>query len=92
MPRHSLPKASSLQASTLFEGAAGASFVGFETLGGLGYVPAASAITDELDLSVPPEVRAALKKLTKRDTTTKIKARVCMTFNSPHHHYYLLTR
>ncbi|XP_013385834.1 E3 ubiquitin-protein ligase listerin [Lingula anatina] len=49
-------------------------FVGFQTLSGdLGYVPAAGA-TDEADSSVDPDFRMVLRKLSKRDTTTKLKA------------------
>ena len=68
----------------------GGGFVGFEALQGLGYVPASSwsqhsrradtragvaGMGDEVDASLPADIRAALKKLGKRDAVTKIKVR-----------------
>ncbi|XP_066277345.1 E3 ubiquitin-protein ligase listerin-like isoform X3 [Branchiostoma lanceolatum] len=49
-------------------------FVGFGAMSGdLGYVPAAQG-TDDIDASVDPEFRMVLRKLSKRDVTTKLKA------------------
>ncbi len=64
-------QASPLQAAQQLRGNA---VVGFDSLQGLGYVPSAMlGAGDEIELSLLPDVRAALKKLTKKDATTKLK-------------------
>ncbi|XP_064628174.1 E3 ubiquitin-protein ligase listerin-like [Lineus longissimus] len=47
-------------------------FQGFDTMSGLGYVPAGFA-TEEADSSVDADFRMVLRKFSKRDVTTKIK-------------------
>ena len=48
-------------------------FQGFGALGGdLGFVPVAQA-TDDPDSTVDSDFRMLLRKLTKKDTTTKVK-------------------
>ena len=37
---------------------------------------AVAGLADEIDASLHPDIRAALKKLSKRDATTKLKARI----------------
>jgi hypothetical protein len=49
-------------------------FVGFQALQGLAYVPDADPSSQQ-DSTLDPAVRAALKKLSKKDATTKIKVR-----------------
>ncbi|XP_078698353.1 E3 ubiquitin-protein ligase listerin-like isoform X4 [Branchiostoma floridae x Branchiostoma belcheri] len=49
-------------------------FVGFGAMSGdLGYVPAAQG-PEDIDATVDPEFRMVLRKLSKRDVTTKLKA------------------
>jgi len=48
-------------------------FVGFDSLpDGLGYVPAAASI-EEFDNSINGDFRIVLRKLSKKDATTKLK-------------------
>lgn len=63
---------SSGRTAELLGGATG--FVGFSALQDLGYVPAASqgVLTD--DSAISTEFRVTLRKMTKKDATTKIKA------------------
>ena len=59
----------------MVEGAAGG-FVGFGALSGdLGYVPATQGVGEDADNSVDPDFRMALRKLSKRDATTKLKVK-----------------
>jgi hypothetical protein len=48
-------------------------FVGFDSLQGLGYVAASASATDTVENQLLPSIRAALKKLSKRDAITKTK-------------------
>jgi hypothetical protein len=76
-PSSSARAAEFLQNSNLGEGAAGG-FIGFSGLSGdLGFVPAAQG-NEEADSSVDAEFRFTLRKLSKRDATTKLK--VCFQF------------
>ena len=55
-------------------------FVGFGALSGdLGYVPT-SLGNDEADSSVDADFRMVLRKLTKKDSTTKLKVGCCMNW------------
>ena len=53
-------------------------FIGFGGLSeatgnSFGYVPKLSGTTDEADHEIDPELRMLLRKMTKKDTTTKLK-------------------
>lgn len=63
---------SSGRSAELLGGATG--FVGFSALHDLGYVPAASQGTYTDDSTISAEFRVTLRKMTKKDSTTKIKA------------------
>ncbi|KAK7076596.1 listerin E3 ubiquitin protein ligase 1, partial [Halocaridina rubra] len=63
---------SSGRTAELLGGATG--FVGFSALQDLGYVPAASQGTTANDSTISAEFRVTLRKMTKKDSTTKIKA------------------
>ena len=66
----SFKASSSARAAEMVQSAGG--FVGFSTMGSdLGYVPVGN--TDEIDTSVDSEFRMLLKKVTKKDTATKLK-------------------
>lgn len=69
------PSSSSQAARLLSEsGAAPTGFVGFGGLGGMpAYVPASQAL-DDVDSTLDADFRMVLRKLTKRDSTTKVKA------------------
>lgn len=65
---------SSARAAELLESLGGGA-QGFMGLGGdLGYVPVGQS--DEADSSVDADFRMLMRKLTKRDTTTKIKVSI----------------
>lgn len=51
-------------------------FVGFSALQDLGYVPAALQGSPSDDSTISAEFRVALRKMSKKDATTKIK--VCV--------------
>ena len=78
-----LQPSSSARAAELL-GATGASstgFVGFGALSGdLGYVPVSVQGSDEADSSVDPDFRLVLRKLSKRDTTTKLKVSAVLLY------------
>ncbi|XP_045600152.1 E3 ubiquitin-protein ligase listerin isoform X2 [Procambarus clarkii] len=63
---------SSGRTAELLGGATG--FVGFSVLQDLGYVPAASQAVQTDDSAISAEFRVTLRKMTKKDSTTKIKA------------------
>ncbi|KAJ8315834.1 hypothetical protein KUTeg_007984 [Tegillarca granosa] len=69
------PSSSSHAAQLLSaSGSASTGFIGFGNLSaGPGYVPASQAL-DDMDSSLDSDFRMTLRKLTKRDSTTKIKA------------------
>lgn len=62
---------SSGRSAELLGGATG--FIGFGALHDLGYVPAASQGTHTDDSTISAEFRVTLRKMTKKDPTTKIK-------------------
>lgn len=81
------PSSSSHAAQLLSaSGSSSPGFIGFGNLsGGPGYVPASQAL-DDMDSSLDSDFRMTLRKLTKRDSTTKIKVYtnlifVCITKN-----------
>ncbi|XP_071956221.1 E3 ubiquitin-protein ligase listerin-like [Antedon mediterranea] len=68
------PSSSGRAAELLERSNQGTGFVGFGTMSGdLGYVPTAVG-ADDFDSCLDPEIRLALRKLTKRDAITKLKA------------------
>ena len=65
------PSSSARAAERLEAAGAAGGFVGFGALSGdLGYVPATDT---EADSSVDPDFRMLMRKLSKRDATTKLK-------------------
>ncbi|KAK2159779.1 hypothetical protein LSH36_146g00024 [Paralvinella palmiformis] len=74
---HGGPSSSARAAELLVCGSQSSSslgFVGFDSLpDGLGYVPAAASI-EEFDNSINGDFRIVLRKLSKKDATTKLKA------------------
>ena len=56
-------------------GGAGSGFVGFGALSGdLGYVPLAGGGVDDADTGVDADFRMVLRRMAKRDATTRLKA------------------
>ena len=54
-------------------GVASTGFIGFGSLTGTpGYVPASQSL-DDMDTSLDSDFRMVLRKLTKKDSTTKVK-------------------
>ena len=70
----SFQPSSSSQAAQLLASSGGGvpGFVGFGAMSDLGYVPATQG-ADDTDSSVDSDFRMVLRKLSKRDSTTKLK-------------------
>lgn len=62
-------------------GTASTGFVGFGGFSGSpGYVPASQAF-DDVDSTLDADFRMVLRKLTKKDSTTKVKVKWEVTYN-----------
>lgn len=68
-----LQPASSGRSAELLQSTSGVPFVGFTTLKEGGFIPMLSGLSDDLDVNINEDFRLVWKKMSKKDTTTKLK-------------------